>query len=117
MAFKTCRIQSSRRRPPGLASGMSSLIESHSSSVRSLGYNFSFMYPFYLTDEDFSDRLIDNRSVACREVASGLDATLFQFTLPHRPLHHPVSRPPQEPSKMKEYVQQGIEAMNEKIGA
>src|SRR5438067_6232646 len=58
MAFKTCRIQSSRRRPPGLASGMSSLIESHSSSVRSLGYNFSFMYPFYLTDEDFSDRLL-----------------------------------------------------------
>src|SRR5205823_1291206 len=59
MAFKTCRIQSSRRRPPGLASGMSSLIESHSSSVRSLGYNFSFMYPFYLTDEDFSDRLLE----------------------------------------------------------
>jgi hypothetical protein len=40
-----------------LASGMNSLIESHSSSVRSLGYNFSFMYPFYLIDEDFSDRL------------------------------------------------------------
>jgi hypothetical protein len=41
-----------------LASGINSLIESHSSSVRSLGYNFSFMYPFYLIDEDFSDRLL-----------------------------------------------------------
>src|SRR5436305_13471368 len=58
MAFKTCRIQSSRRRPPGLASGIKSLIKSHSSSVRSLGYNFSFMYPSYLANENFSDRLL-----------------------------------------------------------
>jgi len=33
------------------------LIHSHSSSVRSLGYIFSFIDPFYTTHEDFSDRL------------------------------------------------------------
>jgi hypothetical protein len=40
-----------------LAAGIISLIHSHSSSVRSLGYIFSFIYPFYTTHEDFSDRL------------------------------------------------------------
>jgi hypothetical protein len=33
------------------------LIHSHSSSVRSLGYVFSFIHPCYTTHEDFSDRL------------------------------------------------------------
>jgi hypothetical protein len=40
-----------------LAAGITSLIHSHSSSVRSLGYIFSFIYPFYTTCADFSDRL------------------------------------------------------------
>jgi hypothetical protein len=40
-----------------LAAGSTSLIHSHSSSVRSLGYVFSFIYPCYTTHEDFSDRL------------------------------------------------------------
>ena len=37
------------------------MIHSHSSSVRSLGYIFSFIYPFYTTHEDFSDRLSGDR--------------------------------------------------------
>jgi hypothetical protein len=40
-----------------LAAGITSLIHSHSSSVRSLGYVFSFIYLCYTTHEDFSDRL------------------------------------------------------------
>jgi hypothetical protein len=40
-----------------LAAGIKSLIHSHSSSVRSLGYDFSFISPCYTTHEDFSDRL------------------------------------------------------------
>src|SRR5713101_2741201 len=57
MALRTARIHRVRGRPPLLAAGINSLIHSHSSSVRSLGYIFSFIYPFYTTREDFSDRL------------------------------------------------------------
>src|SRR4029434_7993350 len=57
MALSTARIHKARGRPPLLAAGISSLIRSHSSSVRSLGYVFSFIVPFYTTHEDFSDRL------------------------------------------------------------
>src|SRR6266496_269123 len=57
MAWSTARIHRVRGRPPLLAAGINSLIHSHSSSVRSLGYIFSFIYPFYTTHEDFSDRL------------------------------------------------------------
>jgi len=35
------------------------LIHSHSSSVKSLGYVFSFISLFYTTHEDFSDRLLE----------------------------------------------------------
>src|SRR6266704_7068296 len=52
-----------RGRPPLLAAGIKSLIHSHSSSVRSLGYIFLFIYPFYTTHEDFSDRLLEQREV------------------------------------------------------
>src|SRR6266404_2979272 len=58
MALSTARIHRVRGRPPLLAAGIISLIHSHSSSVRSLGYIFSFIYPFYTTHEDFSDRLL-----------------------------------------------------------
>src|SRR5947209_15781555 len=57
MALSTARIHRVRGRPPLLAAGINSVIHSHSSSVRSLGYVFSFIYPFYTTHEDFSDRL------------------------------------------------------------
>src|SRR4029453_6892660 len=58
MALSTALIHSVRGRPPLLAAGIKSLIHSHSSSVRSLGYVFSFIYPCYTTHEDFSDRLL-----------------------------------------------------------
>src|SRR5215468_4882148 len=57
MALRTARIQRVRGRPPLWAAGITSLIHSHSSSVRSLGYVFSFIHPCYTTHEDFSDRL------------------------------------------------------------
>src|SRR6266403_2669689 len=59
MALSTARIHRVRGRPPLLAAGIISLIHSHSSSLRSLGYIFSLIYPFYTTHEDFSDRLLD----------------------------------------------------------
>src|SRR5262252_777711 len=58
MALSTARMHKVRGRPPLLAAGISSLIHSHSSSVRSLGYVCSFIFPFYTTHEDFSDRLL-----------------------------------------------------------
>src|SRR5262249_44429791 len=58
MALSTARIHRVRGRPPRLAAGITSLIHSHSSSVRSLGYVFSFISPCYTTHEDFSDRLL-----------------------------------------------------------
>src|SRR6266436_4786940 len=58
MALSTARIHRVRGRPPPLAAGIKSLIHSHSSSVRSLGYVFSFIHLFYTTHEDFSDRLV-----------------------------------------------------------
>src|SRR5437773_11548479 len=61
MALSTARIHRVRGRPPLLAAGIKSLIHSHSSSVRSLGYIFSFIYPFYTTREDFSDRLLEKK--------------------------------------------------------
>src|SRR6266404_3729576 len=64
MALSTARIHRVRGRPPLLAAGIISLIHSHSSSVRSLGYIFSFIYPFYTTHEDFSDRLLKPESLA-----------------------------------------------------
>src|SRR5213596_2971990 len=63
MALSTARIHRVRGRPPLLAAGITSLIHSHSSSVRSLGYIFSFIYPFYTTREDFSDRLLENDTI------------------------------------------------------
>src|SRR4030095_6070811 len=60
MALSTARIPRVRGRPPLLAAGITSLIHSHSSSVRSPGYVFSFIYPCYTTHEDFSDRLLDH---------------------------------------------------------
>src|SRR5262249_5339171 len=59
MALSTARIHRVRGRPPLLAAGIKSLIHSHSSSVKSLGYVFSFIYPCYTTHEDFSDRLLE----------------------------------------------------------
>src|SRR5256885_5366184 len=66
MALSTARIHRVRGRPPLLAAGIRSLIHSHSSSVRSLGYIFSFIYPFYTTHEDFSDRLLENKGITVR---------------------------------------------------
>src|SRR4029434_2217893 len=63
MALSTARIRRVRCRPPLLAAGITSLIHSHSSSVRSLGYVFSFIYPCYTTHEDFSDRLLEGGRV------------------------------------------------------
>src|SRR6266436_8862470 len=65
MALSTARIHRVRGRPPLLAAGIKSLIHSHSSSVRSLGYIFSFIYTFYTTCEDFSDRLLEKMSLLC----------------------------------------------------
>ena len=45
-----------RGRPPLVAAGITCLSQSQSSSVRSLGYVVSFIYPYYTTHEDFSDR-------------------------------------------------------------
>src|SRR2546428_12032233 len=59
MALSTARMHKLRGRPPLLAAGINSLIHSHSSSVRTLGYVFSFIYPFYTTHEDFSDMLLE----------------------------------------------------------
>src|SRR6266436_5191934 len=61
MALSTARMHRVRGRPPLLAAGINSLIHSHSSSVRSLGYIFSLIYLFYTTPEDFSDRLSRTR--------------------------------------------------------
>src|SRR6266851_3853668 len=66
MALSTARIHRVRGRPPLLAAGIKSLIHSHSSSVRSLGYIFLFIYSFYTNHEDFSDRLLDERKTRCR---------------------------------------------------
>src|SRR2546427_11436113 len=59
MAVSTARLHRVRGRPPLVAAGITSVIHSHSSAVRSLGYGFSFLDPFYTTHEDFSDRLLD----------------------------------------------------------
>src|SRR5438445_5415967 len=59
MAVSTARLHRVRGRPPLVAAGINSVIHSHSSAVRSLGYGFSFIDPFYTTHEDFSDRLSD----------------------------------------------------------
>src|SRR5262249_36257592 len=69
MALSTARIQRVRGRPPLLAAGITSLIHSHSSSVRSLGYVFSFIHPCYTTHEDFSDRL-SGRIGQCMNIRS-----------------------------------------------
>src|SRR5215813_1444288 len=62
MALSTARIHRVRGCPPLLAAGIKSLLHSHSSSVRSLGYIVSFISPCYTTHEDFSDRLSDQKS-------------------------------------------------------
>src|SRR5439155_24136073 len=83
MALSTARIHRVRGRPPLLAAGIKSLIHSHSSSVRSLGYIFSFIYPFYTTREDFSDRLLEK---ACQErlvsVSDVVEEALVRFLTP-----------------------------------
>src|SRR5438128_8688143 len=76
MALSTARIHRVRGRPPLLAAGITSLIHSHSSSVRSLGYIFSFIYPFYTTREDFSDRLLGNLWKLYRRPARSLPHAL-----------------------------------------
>src|SRR5262245_27900795 len=43
MALSTARIHRGRGRPPFLAAGITSLLHSHSSSVKSLGYVFSLL--------------------------------------------------------------------------
>ena len=58
MAVSTARLHRVRGRPPLVAAGITSVIHSHSSAVRSLGYGFAFLDPFYTTHEDFSDRLL-----------------------------------------------------------
>src|SRR6476646_49823 len=75
MALSTSRIQSLRGRPPLLAAGIKSLIHSHSSLVRSLGYIFSLIYPFYITCEDFSDRLSGNV-----EISASINGLLVRHT-------------------------------------
>src|SRR4029434_2234547 len=60
MALSTARIHRVRGRPPLLAAGITSLIHSHSSSLRSLGYVCSSIYLYYTTHRDFSDRLLDH---------------------------------------------------------
>src|SRR5262245_27737851 len=72
MALSTARMHKVRGRPPLLAAGISSLILSHSSSVRSLGYVCSFIFPFYTTHEDFSDRLSGDWIVSPPVCATGL---------------------------------------------
>src|SRR5438128_5109206 len=81
MALSTARIHRVRGRPPLLAAGITSLIHSHSSSVRSLGYIFSFIYPFYTTREDFSDRLLQVLTAAAdaHPATLTLDLRTLQF--------------------------------------
>src|SRR6266446_8741853 len=71
MALSTARMHRVRGRPPLLAAGINSLIHSHSSSVRSLGYIFSLIYLFYTTPEDFSDRLLERMMLVCMDLVSG----------------------------------------------
>src|SRR4030095_16673174 len=61
MALSTARIHRVRGRPPLLAAGITSLIHSHSSSLRSLGYVCSSIYLYYTTHREFSDRLLEYR--------------------------------------------------------
>src|SRR5438132_6545794 len=78
MAVSTARLHRVRGRPPLVAAGITSVIHSHSSAVRSLGYGFSFLDPFYTTHEDFSDRLSGPgfypQHAVCRTAAHGLSA-------------------------------------------
>src|SRR4030095_8201116 len=105
MALSTARIPRVRGRPPLLAAGITSLIHSHSSSVRSLGFVFSFIYPCYTTHEDFSDRLLDTfvkqtkearvfrRAQAVRTVVKGQrlqtvsDALQFTYSALRKSVH------------------------------
>src|SRR4030095_13216269 len=96
MALSTARMHKVRGRPPLLAAGISSLSHSHSSSVRSLGYVFSFIFSFYTTHEDFSDRLLDVvsrkpflRLALARFEQRGSRPNLFDPFVPRR---HIVSR-------------------------
>src|SRR6266446_5361441 len=90
MALSTARIHRVRGRPPLLAAGIISLIHSHSSSVRSLGYIFSFIYPFYTTHEDFSDRLLETL---------GFDPYIATGRQQH---HVPQAEAPEMPSTTQE---------------
>src|SRR5712664_3809722 len=93
MALSTARIHRVRGRPPLLAAGITSLIHSHSSSVRSLGYIFSFIYPFYTTHEDFSDRLSASATLI---ISSSLCDTFGRCVTWHwqMPLPSVPARPP-----------------------
>src|SRR5215510_11889098 len=55
---------------------MRSLIHSHSSLVRSLGYIFSFIHLFYTTNEGFSDSLSGDPSVGARLCTAVSDSWL-----------------------------------------
>src|SRR5262245_18582939 len=50
MALTTARISRTRRRPPGWGGGIKSLIQSHSASVRSVGYGFAAIPIVYRAD-------------------------------------------------------------------
>src|SRR5215813_4915785 len=78
MALSTARIHSVRGRPPLLAAGMRSLIHSHSSLVRSLGYIFSFIHLFYTTNEGFSDSLLGGCALQAHTVQPSAMAALIK---------------------------------------
>src|SRR4029453_7804901 len=82
MALSTARMHKVRGRPPRLAAGISSLSHSHSSSVRSLGYVFSFIFSFYTTHEDFSDRLLENARILLANLFQGSRSTLSRVSFP-----------------------------------
>src|SRR5215475_6719764 len=97
MALSTARIQRVRGRPPLFAAGIRSLIHSHSSSVRSLGYVFSFISPCYTTREDFSDRLSEPATAGLLQ-SCAVFATIGQCRGASRgersqPCHLPTSTP------------------------
>src|SRR2546422_7468196 len=98
MALSTARMHKVRGRPPLLAAGITSLIHSHSSSVRSLGYIFSFIYPFYTTCKDFSDRLLEaeHHSATVCTTPTSVQRSAMECTthiLPHPAMS---TRPPQD---------------------
>src|SRR5207253_4241334 len=77
MALSTARLHRVRGRPPLVAAGITSVIHSHSSAVRSLGYGFSFLDP--LTVRPFLRRFRRNSTKPCIEIQR--EAQYLQNTL------------------------------------